>query len=351
MQKEKINLAVVFYGDKGQLRINQQQFEELAEVLTDFHLEKYDFNQGEQMKLWRDFRTKKIDLVLKNSYGRGNESYIESFLELNRIPFLGSDARSTFIGTSKFLSKQLFHLYGLPVAKDVFIDKFIWAKSKNKILSAVKNRIGFPVVIKDVGGTDSRGIYYIKTQEQCGKVLDNVIDQYQGVIIEEYIEDSYETTCMVIGSKNPKPYEPVGIGNEIGNLFSEKKKDDMSFTLEVPMSLGKTTIQKIKRIAVSAHQALGCKTFSRSDILVKAGKLYLLEVDVHPGFRVKSPTFLSAQYAGQSPNDLFLEFKMYIYDKKFAMNRLLLDFDLTPKIVTISQLNARCYFNFLRVKL
>ena len=60
---------------------------------------------------------------------------------------------------------------------------------------------------------------------------------------------------------------------------------------------------------------LGCNTFSRADILIKNNNIYLLEVDVHPGFRTKSPTFLSAKHQSETPDELFLKFYKLVVNK------------------------------------
>lgn len=305
----KINLAVVFYGDKSQEKINKSQFNDLRKSLHDFNLKKYDFNNNEQYKLLKDFKAGKIDTVLKNSYGRGHEAHVESFLELNKIPFLGSNSETTFIGTSKFLSKTIFYLHSLPIAIDVFVDKLIWSKNKQIILNFIINKIYYPCIAKDSSGTDSRGIHIIQNELELIKVLNKYTKGNVSFVVEKYIPNSFEVTCMVVGNNKPSAYEPVGVNNNTnGMLTGEMKDNNGSIELEIPTKLPQNIIKEIKKIAQEAHVALGCKTFSRSDILVKNGKLYLLEVDVHPGFRLASATTQSAKFQKQNLNKLFLKF-------------------------------------------
>src|SRR3989344_6662888 len=120
---KKINLAIIFYGRADQKEINLQQYNDLSQNLIDFNISKYDFNEKENSLLIHDYKQGKIDFVLKNSYGRGNENDIELFLETNGIPYFGSDSKTTPLATSKNLSKNIFRKHGLPVLPDVFIDK------------------------------------------------------------------------------------------------------------------------------------------------------------------------------------------------------------------------------------
>lgn len=303
-------MAVIFYGRADQLSANNQQYSDLKENLFDFKVKKYDFNKGEQNRLLNDFKNRKIDTVLKNSYGREHEADLESFLGANKIPYLGSDTKTTFIGTSKFLSKQIFRLRHLPVVEDIFVDKIIWRKNKKKVIEKIVDKIGFPCLIKDVGGTDSRGIYKINGQAQVKEALNRAVAVHAGVIVEKFICNAYEVVCLAVGNKNPKIYSPLGISNKSGqDIFSPKMKDIKKLIkFDVPADLPQAIIRQIKEITKSAHRALACRTFSRADILVADNKLNILEVDVHTGFSNYSAATVSAKYEKQSINELFLRF-------------------------------------------
>jgi len=305
--QSKIKLAVIFYGDKSQRRINLEQFNGLKKVLTSFSLCQYNFNKIGQARLMQDYKAGKVDIVLKNAYGRGNEADLETFLEANNIPFLGSGAKATLLGTSKFLSKKIFKKYNLPIADDIYVNQVIWEKSRQKVLSFVKNKLNYPCIIKDTAGTDSRGIYFVINEKELIKILSKIVKKYTGVLIEKFIDQAIETTCFVVGNKKAKAYEPAEIIKE--NAFlSPSEKDRGGLKIKMPASLSKKIIKAVKNAAIGAHCALNCRTFSRVDILVKDKKLYILEVDVHPGFRLASPTLMSAKLKGESPNQLFLKF-------------------------------------------
>jgi len=307
--RKKINLAVIFYGRADQLPINKRQLDYLKNNLSDFNVSGYDFNRGERAKLLADFNQGKIDTVLKNSYGREHEAEIELFLESNRIPYFGSDAKATFIGTSKYLSKQVFREHNLPVAEDVFVDKTIWRKNKEKVIKNIVNRIGFPCLVKDIGGTDSRGIYKINSQAQVEKILDKAVAAHEGVIVEEFINNAYEAVCLAVGNDRPVIFTPLGLNKGRQDFLTSKQKDGFSLVkLDIPAKLPVKIINQIKKLTGAAHRALGCRTFSRADILVAGNELYLLEVDVHTGFSEFSAATVSAKYEGMDINKLFLKF-------------------------------------------
>jgi D-alanine-D-alanine ligase len=301
--KKKVKLGIIFYGREDQKPINLWQYRDLKKALVGFEIKKYDFNRKEHYKLLRDFNAGEIDVVLKNSYGRGNEAEIESFLELNHIPYLGSNPITTFIGTNKFFSKKLFREYGLLIINDVYIDKRIWKKQHRNLLNRIKKLLGFPCIVKAVDGTDSRNLYFSKNKKACEKNINKILNLGKNLIVEKYIDKSYEVTCLVTENRKIKAFEPVGI---INRLFSAKVKDNAQAELGLPCKLNYSLKHRTQQIAIQAHLALDCRSFSRADFLIKGKQIYLLEVDVHPGFRLQSPTTLSIKYEGRNLNDLFL---------------------------------------------
>ncbi len=308
-----INMAVVCYGNKDQEAINARQFRYLVSVLKSFHLTYYDFHEpGQQEALLHNYQRGHIDVVLKNAYGRGHEADIEDFLELHGIPYLGSDARATLLGTSKLLSKQVFAHHQLSIAPHVVVDQKTWQKEHEHIAQ----KIGFPCIIKDSVGTDSRGIYYAPTVEMCRTLLGNAMQKHVTVIVEQYIDDAYETTCLVLDDGHVHAYPPLGLVKH-GKIFSPDDKDNIAIKFEMPAALPMSMQNNIKDISMRAHQALGCQGFSRADILVKNGELYLLEVDVHPGFSQGSAATAMVHHAGDTLDSVFL--KLYHYVRAHAV--------------------------------
>ncbi len=308
MVNDLIQLAVIYYGDPAQFAANQEQFTDLKELLPSFTLTAYTFNTDKtaQERLLTNYKAGKIDLVLKNAYGRGHEADLEQFLESHQIPFLGSDKASTLTGTAKDLAKAQFRAQHLPVVEDLVIHRQDWQDQRALILSRLATELDMPIIIKDAAGTDSRGISVVDHQSKIEPTIDAAFQLSQTLVVEHYLEQVTEVTCLVIdGADGPIAYEPVEL--RIGGLFSAEMKDTGQLMPMIPANLPHGTIEEIKSLAQAAHQALGCRSFSRADILVKHNKLYLLEVDVHPGFRKKSPTVLSINYAGQTLDQVFLE--------------------------------------------
>ncbi len=307
MSSQLIGLAIIDTGARNQRAVNAEQVRDLRRLLSSFSVSVCSWTSSGRMRLRTNFDRGAFAVVLKNAYGRDHQNDVEQFLERYHIPYLGSDARAVHLGTSKYLSKRAFRRAGLSVADDICIRHA--TRVSPGILSRMQRQIGYPCVIKDVHGTDSRGLYLVRTPRECQQTIERIQRSGHDVLVEEYIRADAEVTCMVVGNARPTAYEPVGMERPVTEaLLSAKHKDLMSCTVSAPARLSPAVRARVKKLSVAAHRALGCRTFSRADILIRGGRLYLLEVDVHPGFRARSATTLSAEYRGESLNDLFLKF-------------------------------------------
>ena len=306
MTNMKIQLAFIETGNKDQTEVNQEHFNDLQQALTSFELEKYNFNEGEQDKLLSDYQAGKVDVVLKNCHGRRDEIRIEEWLENNKIPFFGASSKATALATNKKLAKDLYRQHDLPLAKDVLVDKSVWEADRDEILDSIENKIGFPCIAKDVVGADSRGLYVVGDQAELNKLFNRVLSDRTSFLVEELIQEAYELTCLVIDNSKPYAFEPVRIATPAEGPFTAEAKDKIIYDPKIPSGLAPAVVDNIKQVSVSAHQALGCRDFSRADLMVKDEQIYLLEVDVHAGFRVMSPTTLSIKYEEKSLDEVFL---------------------------------------------
>lgn len=302
---KKIKLGFVVHESGARIRANLTQFQDLKSALHDFRVKYYIFSDQGKQKLLSDFRTGNLDVVLKNSYGRGNEAHIERFLLKHKIPFFGSGQKSTLNGTSKYRSRTIFKKNRLPIAQGFYLSKVIWKKRHRSVMQ----RMQPPVIVKDITGTDSKGIFVLDhgiSGVQLDDKIQKILAIHKQVIVEKFIKHAYEVTCLVVGNRECRAYPPIGVRSSL--IFSAKMKASDSLKFEIPAKLPKNIVKKVQNIARRAHKALGCRTFSRADILIKSGIPYLLEVDVHPGFRKMSASALAAKAAGETLNDLFIKF-------------------------------------------
>jgi D-alanine-D-alanine ligase len=121
------------------------------------------------------------------------------------------------------------------------------------------------------------------------------------VLIEAYIE-GIELTAGVLGNKELLALPIIEIiPDDEHEFFDYEAKYTAGVTQEIcPARIDDELTQKAQTYAKAAHQALFCKGYSRTDMILKDGEVYVLETNTIPGMTATSLLPQAAQVAGYS---------------------------------------------------
>jgi D-alanine-D-alanine ligase len=121
------------------------------------------------------------------------------------------------------------------------------------------------------------------------------------VLIEAYIE-GIELTAGVLGNKELLALPIIEIiPDDEHEFFDYEAKYTAGVTQEIcPARIDDEMTQKAQTYAKAAHEALFCKGYSRTDMILKDGELYVLETNTIPGMTATSLLPQAAQVAGFS---------------------------------------------------
>jgi D-alanine-D-alanine ligase len=128
------------------------------------------------------------------------------------------------------------------------------------------------------------------------------------ILCEEFI-DGEELTCPVLGEGATARALPVVriVPPAAGYDYQNKYFTD-EVTYLCPSGLPPQEEQEVQRLALAAHRALGCRGWSRTDLMMRAHdrKPFLLELNTSPGMTSHSLVPKSAQTVGLAYEDLCL---------------------------------------------
>jgi len=243
----------------------------------------------------------KIDAALLILHGPyGEDGTVQGLFDLLDIPYQGSGVLGSALGMNKLASKQLYEKAGLLVPPYMVI-------KQDDILrpDECEERIGFPLVVKPVGSGSSVGISIVKTTDSIRDAVDAAFDHDDTVLIEAYI-DGIELTGGVIGNDNPEALPIIEIIPDTSHeFFDYKAKYTAGVTQEIcPARIDHATTEKAQASAKTAHKALFCKGYSRTDMILKDEDIYVLETNTIPGMTATSLLPLAASVAGISFSQL-----------------------------------------------
>ena len=220
------------------------------------------------------------DLVFNAMHGEyGEDGVIQKILEKNKIPYTGSNSRASKLGMDKATSYKKFQKTKL------LIPKFT---TKNNLIAIKK--LGLPLVIKPNDRGSSVGVKIIKNWDEFNNAVNEVKKYSSSIMFQEFI-NGRELTCGIIEYKKKlKALLPTEIIPPSNSFFNYEAKYVAGASQEItPPNLSKKIIKQIQEVALKAHRAIGCRGYSRTDMILSPDKkIYVLEINTLPGMTANS---------------------------------------------------------------
>jgi D-alanine-D-alanine ligase len=291
---KKMRLALIAGGQSAEREVSLKSGQQVFSALNQdrYDIRRYD-PAADLEKLVRE--APELDAALIIMHGRGGEDgTLQGMLDLLGVPYQGSGVLGSALGMNKELSKFLYQKAGLNVARAIFFDK-----PDAPSPQAIADDLGLPVVVKPVNEGSSIGVTIARTLEELQAGLDAAYEYDHRVLVEEFIK-GVEVTGGVLGNYNLTALPLVEIcPSDNYAFFSYDAKYLPGASTEIcPARLDAELTRRCQAAALAAHQALCCRGYSRTDMLVKDGQIYVLETNTIPGMTATSLFPQAAAAAG-----------------------------------------------------
>jgi len=243
----------------------------------------------------------KIDAALIILHGPyGEDGTVQGLLDLLGIPYQGSGVIGSAIAMNKIASKQLYEKVGLPTPAHIVVRHEDTGGTAGQTDEWVE-RIGLPLVVKPVSNGSSVGITIVDSRAGMQSALDKALALDEEILVEQFVE-GIELTCGVMGNRTLEAFPVIEIVPDKKHaFFNYEAKYTPGETQEIcPARIPDALTQKVQAYAKQAHQALFCKGYSRTDMILKEEELFVLETNTIPGMTANSLLPLAARAAGIS---------------------------------------------------
>ena len=232
----------------------------------------------------------KIDVAFIALHGYfGEDGGIQEVLENKGILYTGSGTAASKLAMNKVESKDAFRRNNIPTP-----DYFTASTEQN--ISEIANRVKslkLPVITKPVSNGSSIGIYIIKEYIEITDAIKYTGRYSEEILVEECIEGR-ELAISVLNDK-ALPVIEIKTATGIYDYDAKYKSDKTQYTVlasadkSSETTLSHDVYERVQDVAVRAHNSLGCRTFSRVDVILnKDDEIYVLEVNTVPGFTERS---------------------------------------------------------------
>lgn len=237
----------------------------------------------------------KPDVVFNALHGPFGESgMIQGLLELLQLPYTHSGVLASALAMDKHQAKIVLKAAGIPVTDHLIMHRADVAKA---------HAMPPPYVIKPIADGSSFGVFIVKGDHAHPpqEILREDWNSGDEVMVERYIPGR-ELTCAVMGDV------ALGVTEIVTDLkfynYEAKYAPGGSRHI-VPAPIEPKIYDKVQKMSLKAHAALGCRGITRTDFRFNDaagadGELVCLEINTQPGMTPTSLAPEQALHAGHS---------------------------------------------------
>ncbi|WP_284286098.1 D-alanine--D-alanine ligase [Methylobacterium gregans] len=229
----------------------------------------------------------------------GEDGTIQGLLEILKVPYTHSGVLASALAMHKERAKVVMRAAGVAVPEGRVVNRHVAAKS---------HPLPPPYVVKPVSEGSSVGVIIVRDGRSHPP---QILASDEWVYGEEVLAETYiagrELTCAVMGDK---ALGVIDIKPASGEWYDFDAKYAEGGSIHVlPAELKPNVYQRVQELALTAHQALGCRGVSRADLRYDdtpggTGALVVLEVNTQPGMTQTSLVPELAAHAGYGFGEL-----------------------------------------------
>jgi len=232
-----------------------------------------------------------VDIAFVALHGTyGEDGQVQKILQRMGIPFTGSRSLPSGIAFNKELTKNTLRPHGIKMPKHRRFHRSEIGSLEHE-LDQIVSDLGGELFIKPLATGSSIGAKYAPTKDILKSALLELSEDYDQLLIEEYIRGKEATVGIINNYRNEELYILPAIEiipPKSDTFFSaENKYNGMTEEL-VPGRFSYREKTELAEIAAKVHKIIDCDSYSRSDFIVKDGEIYFLELNTLPGLTEES---------------------------------------------------------------
>lgn len=276
-----VTKVVLLKGGKSSEReISLKSGAACAQALRDEGFEVVEIDTADADALQRIMDAKPSVVFLALHGKDGEDGCVQGFCELLEVPYTGSGVLASALAMDKERSKVVYKAAGLKTAPWVVVH------SGDKIdAAAIISELGDKLVVKAIHSGSSIGVYIVEGLVELETAIGDAFEIDDSVLVEKFITGT-ETTVAVIGNEDQEALPVIEIvpqGDSTSYDFTAKYAAGGSEHI-IPARLSAAVTAGCQSSALRAHQALGCRGVSRTDIMVdELGEPWVIETNTLPG--------------------------------------------------------------------
>lgn len=223
----------------------------------------------------------------------GEDGTIQGMLELANLPYTSTGVAGSAIGMDKIMMKQFFRGADLPILPDCWFTRSMWEKDRAAVLSAVEEKLGYPVFVKPANLGSSIGVSRADDREELEDSLDLAFDYDRRVLVEKGLDKPIELNCSVLGYDDDVTASPIEMPISADKFldFKEKylagggSKGMASLHRILPAPIPEELRDQLQQLSCDIFRMMDCKGVVRIDYMwdKATDKIFITEINTIPG--------------------------------------------------------------------
>jgi len=257
--------------------------------------------------LLRLLRDDPPDCVLPMLHGEtGEDGAVREVLELVGLPYVGSRPSACRAAFDKPVAKAVVARVGIRTPAGVTLPHETFRElGAAAVMEALVAKVGLPLIVKPARGGSALGCSVVREAGALPQAMVNAYAYGDTALVEHFVVGTEVAVPVVDTGSGPRALPVVSIEPDGGVYDYTARYTAGSTEFNVPAKLTDDVAAACAQVAVAAHEALGLRDLSRSDLIVDPdGQVWFLEVNVAPGLTETSTVPLSVTAAGLDLGDL-----------------------------------------------
>ncbi len=277
----------------------------VAEALRDsgLEVEERDVDAGLLPRL----QAERPGCVLPLLHGEsGEDGGVREVLALLGVPYVGSRPEACRVAFDKPVAKTVVARAGIRTPRGVTLPAETFRElGAAAVMAGLVSGVGLPLFVKPAKGGSALGCSVVRQASELPGAMVNAFAYGDTALVETFVVGAEVAVPVVDTGDGPRALPVVSITPDGGVYDYTARYTAGSTEFQVPAKLDDELAAECARVAVAAHEALGLRDLSRSDLIIdEEGNVWFLEVNVAPGLTETSTVPLSVQAAGLDLGEL-----------------------------------------------
>lgn len=237
--------------------------------------------------------------------GAGEDGALREVLDVLGVEYVGSPGRASHVAFDKAVASPLIAAAGHATPRQAALPQDMFRElGARALVDALAAGIGFPMMVKPAMSGSSLGCTRVDNAAALPAAIVTAFGYGDVAIVEEFIEGRELAVSVVDLGRGPEALPAVEIEPLSGSYDYAARYTAGETRFIAPADLTPDLAARCSELALAAHRILGLRDISRTDLIIRGGVPYFLEVNVAPGMTETSLVPLAIEAGGLAFGDV-----------------------------------------------